>query len=125
MFLIPLQNSLFKVRVSNSEGDSSNADDHTGSHDHTASGSQTFYSHVTMVTMPPALQLPLATVSLAVSPPSLQHHFSPLPPMSSSAVSSRPLQQAALTKTQDKGIKRAFVPPMTPQPLRMQGVTQN
>lgn len=108
--------------MSNSEGDSSNADDHTGSHGHTASRPQTFHSCVTMVTLPPPLQLPQAAVSLAVSPPSPQHHFSPLPPMGSSAVSSRPLQQAALTKTQDKGTKRAFVPPMTPQPLRIQGV---
>ncbi|XP_029686652.1 probable ATP-dependent DNA helicase HFM1 isoform X3 [Takifugu rubripes] len=111
--------SLFKVQVSNSEGDSSNADGHTGSCSHTASRPQTFRSQVTMVTVPPPPQLPQATVSLAVSPPSPRHHFSPLPPTGSSAASSRPLQQAALAKTQDKGTKRAFVPPMTPQPLRI------
>lgn len=116
-----IKNSLFKVQVSNTGGDSSNADDHTGSRGHAASRPQTFHSQVTMVTVPPPLQLPQATVSLAVPPPSPQHHFSPLPPMGSSAASSRPLQQAALAKMQDKGTKRAFVPPMTPQPLRIQG----
>lgn len=107
--------------MSNTEGDSTNADGHTGSCGHAASRPQTFRSQVTMVTVPPPPQLPQATVSLAVSPPSPQHHFSPLPPTGSSAASSRPLQQAALAKTQDKGTKRAFVPPMTPQPLRIQG----
>lgn len=111
--------------MSNSGGDSLNADGHTGSRGHTASRPQTFHSQVTMVTVPPPLQLPQATVSLAVSPPSPQHPFSPLPPTGSSAASGRPLQQAALAKTQDKGTKRAFVPPMTPQPLCIQGAAMS
>ncbi|PWA13974.1 hypothetical protein CCH79_00017037, partial [Gambusia affinis] len=64
---------------------------------------QTFLSPVAMATVPPALQLPQAAVGKAAPP--------------FSATSMRPLQQAQHAETPDKGVKRAFVPPMTPQPL--------
>eukprot|EP00064_Thunnus_orientalis_P002269 superscaffoldBa00000159_g2276 len=113
---------LFKVQVLNSGGDSSNTDDlsSSGSSSQTASRPQTFLSQVTMVTVPPCLQPPRATVSQAAPPFHPKPPFSP-PPLGSSAASGRPPQQAAHAEMQDKGTKRAFVPPMTPQPLRIQG----
>ncbi|XP_028329079.1 probable ATP-dependent DNA helicase HFM1 [Gouania willdenowi] len=45
----------------------------------------------------------------------------PPPPLGSSAVSGRPLQQGPCADTQHKATKRALVPPMTPQPLHIQG----
>ncbi|KAI3375127.1 hypothetical protein L3Q82_021643, partial [Scortum barcoo] len=117
-----LPNSLFKVQVLNNGVDSSNTDDLSSSGSQTASRPQTFLSQVTMTTVPPPPpppQPPRATVSQAAPP------FPPKPPSSptplgSSAASGRPLQQAAHSEMQDKGTKRAFVPPMTPQPLRIQ-----
>ncbi|KAM7400961.1 hypothetical protein PAMA_005250 [Pampus argenteus] len=113
---------LFKVQVLNSGGDSSNTDDlsSSGSSSQTASRPQTFLSQVTMVTLPPPLQPPRATVSQAAPPPT-RKPLAPPPPLGSSAASGRPPQQAAHAEMQDKGTKRAFVPPMTPQPLRIQG----
>ncbi|XP_028448259.1 probable ATP-dependent DNA helicase HFM1 isoform X4 [Perca flavescens] len=114
----PLRRSLFKVQVLNSGGDSSNTDDlrsSSSSSSQTASRPQTFLSPVTMATGPPPLQPPRATVSQAAPP------FSPFPPppLGSSAASGRPPQKATHAETQ--GTKRAFVPPMTPQPLHIQG----
>uniref|UniRef100_UPI0037E94618 probable ATP-dependent DNA helicase HFM1 n=1 Tax=Semicossyphus pulcher TaxID=241346 RepID=UPI0037E94618 len=124
----PLRRSLFKVQVLNNGGDSLNTDDlRSGggsSSSQTASRPQTFLSQVTMATAlpppPPPLQPPRATVSQAAPPFYPKPPFSP-PPLGSSAASSRPPQQAAHAGMQDKGTKRAFVPPMTPQPLRIQG----
>ncbi|XP_033959695.2 probable ATP-dependent DNA helicase HFM1 [Pseudochaenichthys georgianus] len=74
-----------------------------------------------MTTAPlPPLHLPGATVRHAAPPFSPNTHFPP-PPLVFSAVSGRPPQQAAHAEAQDKGTKRAFVPPMTPQPLHIQG----
>lgn len=109
----------------NNGGDSSNTDDHTGSGRQTASRPQTFLSQVTMATVPPPPQLPQATVSQAAPPFSPKHRFSPPPSLDSSAASGRPPQQAAHAEMQDKGTKRVFVPPMTPQPLRIQGAALN
>lgn len=118
----PFHVSLFKVQVLNSGGDSSNTDDLSSSvsSSQTASRPQTFLSRVTMATVPPSPQPPQATVRQAVPP------FPPQPPLSSpslgsSAASGRPPQQAPHAEVQDKGTKRGFVPPMTPQPLRIQG----
>lgn len=77
---------------------------------------QTFLSSVAMATVPPAIQPPQAAVGKAVPP----FPCSP-PPLGSSAASVRPLQQAPHAEMLDKGTKRAFVPPMTPQPLHIQG----
>ncbi|KAM9349950.1 putative ATP-dependent DNA helicase HFM1 [Symphorus nematophorus] len=117
----PLRRSLFKVQVSNNGGDSSNTDDLSSSGSQTASRPQTFLSQVTIATVPPPLQPPQATVSQAAPPFSPKPHYSTPPPLGSSAVSGRPPQQAAHGETQDKGTKRAFVPPMTPQPLCIKG----
>ncbi|KAM6919896.1 putative ATP-dependent DNA helicase HFM1 [Lycodopsis pacificus] len=121
----PLRRSLFKVQVSNSGGDSSNIDDlirsSSSSRSQTASRPQTFLSAVAMVTVPPPLQPPRATVSQAASPRSPEPPSPPPPPLGSSAASDRPPQKAARAEMQDKGTKRAFVPPMTPQPLCIQG----
>ncbi|XP_076001011.1 putative ATP-dependent DNA helicase HFM1 [Genypterus blacodes] len=120
----PLRRSLFKPQrgqVLNSGGDSSNINDLSSS-SQTASRPQTFLSQVSMVTEPPRLQ-PLtatATASQAVPPLSPNPPFLP-PPVGSSAASGRPLQQATRAVRQDKGTKRAFVPPMTPQPLSIPG----
>ncbi|XP_032386453.1 probable ATP-dependent DNA helicase HFM1 isoform X2 [Etheostoma spectabile] len=114
----PLRKSLFKVQLLNSGGDSSNTDDLRSSiNSQTASRPQTFLSPVTMATVPPPLQPPLVTVSQAAPP------FSPFPPppLGSSAASDQPPQKAAHAEMRDKGTKRAFVPPMTPQPLHIQG----
>ncbi|XP_033993207.1 probable ATP-dependent DNA helicase HFM1 [Trematomus bernacchii] len=74
-----------------------------------------------MTTAPlPPLHMPGATVRQAAPPFSPNTHFPP-PPLVFSAVSGRPPQQAAHAEAQDKGTKRAFVPPMTPQPLHIQG----
>ncbi|XP_029309816.1 probable ATP-dependent DNA helicase HFM1 [Cottoperca gobio] len=118
----PLRRSLFKVQVLDSGGDSSNTDDlrNSGSSIQTASRPQTFLGPVTMATVPPPLQPPRATVRQAAPPFSSKPPFPP-PPMGLSAASGRPPHQAAHAETQDKGTKRAFVPPMTPQPLRIQG----
>jgi len=123
VFTSPSHNSLFKVQVLNSGGDSSNIDDlrsSSSSRSQTASRPQTFISAVAMVTVPPPLQPPRATVSQAASPRSPKP---PLPslPLGSSAASGRPPQTAARAEMQDKGTKRAFVPPMTPLPLCIQG----
>lgn len=117
----PSHNSLFKVQVLNSGGDSSNTDDLRSSSSQTASRPQTFLSPVTMATVPPPPpQPPQATVSQAAPPFSPKPPFPP-PPLGSSAASGQPPQQAAHAEMQDKGTKRAFVPPMTPQPLRIEG----
>ncbi|XP_074544724.1 putative ATP-dependent DNA helicase HFM1 [Halichoeres trimaculatus] len=71
---------------------------------------------------PPPLQPPRATVGQAAPPFFPGPPFSP-PPLGSSAASGRPPQQAAHAVMQDKGTKRAFVPPMTPQPLRIEANT--
>ncbi|XP_029929862.1 probable ATP-dependent DNA helicase HFM1 [Myripristis murdjan] len=117
----PLRRSLFKPlrgQVLNSGGDLSNTNDLSSSQ--TASRPQTFLSQVTMVTEPPPLQPPPATASQAAPPFSPKPPF-PLLPLGSSAASGRPPQQAAHVEMQDKGTKRALVPPMTPQPLHIQG----
>ncbi|KAG8014030.1 putative ATP-dependent DNA helicase HFM1, partial [Nibea albiflora] len=113
---------LFKVQVLNNGGDSSNTDDLSSGGSQTASRPQTFLSQVTMATVPPPLlHPPPATVSQAAPPP-----LSPKPrvsaplPLGSSAASGRPPQQAAHAEMQDKGTKRVFVPPMTPQALCIQ-----
>ncbi|XP_035525900.1 probable ATP-dependent DNA helicase HFM1 [Morone saxatilis] len=116
-----LRRSLFKVQVLNNGGDSSNTDDLSRSGSQTASRPQTFLSQVTMATVPPPLQPPRATVSQPAPPFSPKPPFSTPPPLGSSAASGRPPQQAAHAEMQDKGTKRAFVPPMTPQPLHIQG----
>ncbi|XP_071346356.1 probable ATP-dependent DNA helicase HFM1 isoform X2 [Trachinotus anak] len=118
----PLRRSLFKVQVLNSGGDSSNTDDlsGSGSSSQTASRPQTFLSQVTMATVPPPLQPPRTTVSQAAPPFPPKPPFSP-PPLGSSAASGRPPQQATHAEMPDKGTKRAFVPPMMPQPLCIQG----
>ncbi|CAG5896937.1 unnamed protein product, partial [Menidia menidia] len=97
------------------KGDSSTKDDlrSSSSSSQTTSGPQTFLSQVAMTTAPPSLQLPQATVGHAAPPFPFNPPLSP-PPLGSSAPSGRPPQQ-------DKGTKRAFVPPMTPQPLVIQG----
>lgn len=107
----------------NNGGESLNTDDPTGNGGQTASRPQTFRSEVTMETAPPPLQLPQATVTQAAPPSSPRRRFSTSPPLGSSAVSDRPPQQAAHAEMQDKGTKRAFVPPMTPQLLCIQGAT--
>ncbi|XP_063742496.1 probable ATP-dependent DNA helicase HFM1 [Eleginops maclovinus] len=119
----PLRRSLFKVQVWNSGGDSSNNDDLRNSGSQTASRPQTFLRPVTMTTAPPPpLRMPGATARQAAPPFSPNTRFPPPPPpLVCSAVSGRPPQQAAHAEAQDKGTKRAFVPPMTPQPLHIQG----
>ncbi len=113
--------SLFEVQVLNNGGDSSNTDDLSSSSSQTASRPQTFLRQVTMATVPPPLQPPWATVSQAPPPFSPNPLFSTPPPLDSSAASGRPPQQAAHAEMQDKGTKRVFVPPMTPQPLCIRG----
>ncbi|XP_047188173.1 probable ATP-dependent DNA helicase HFM1 isoform X2 [Scophthalmus maximus] len=118
-----LRRSLFKVQVSNSGGDSSHTDNlcsSSSSSSQTAPRSQTFLSQVTMATGPPPLQPPRATVCQAAPPFPPEPPFSP-PLMGSSAASGRPPQQATCSRMTDKGTKRAFVPPMTPRPLCIQG----
>ncbi|XP_034469557.1 probable ATP-dependent DNA helicase HFM1 isoform X1 [Hippoglossus hippoglossus] len=117
-----LRRSLFKVQVSNSGGDSSHTDDLSirGSSSQTASRPQTFLSQVAMATVPPPLQPPWATVCKAAPPFPPKPLFSP-PLLGSSAASGRPPQQATHSEMPDRATKRAFVPPMTPQPLCIQG----
>lgn len=119
-FSPPSNHSLFKVQVLSGGGDSSNTDDLSSGSSQTASRPQTFLRQVAMATVPPPSQPPRATVSQAAPPFPPQPPFS-LPPLGSSAASGRPPQQAPHAELQDKGTKRAFVPPMTPQPLRIQG----
>uniref|UniRef100_G3PSW6 Probable ATP-dependent DNA helicase HFM1 n=1 Tax=Gasterosteus aculeatus aculeatus TaxID=481459 RepID=G3PSW6_GASAC len=119
----PLRKSLFKVQMLNTGGDSSNIDDlrsssSSSSQSQTASRPQTFLSTVAMVTVPP-LQPPQATVSQAAS---LLSPKPPLPalPLGSSAARGRLPHTTANAEMQENGTKRAFVPPMTPQPLCIQ-----
>lgn len=95
-----------------------NTDDLSGSQ--TASRPQTFHSQVTMATAPPPFHQPRTTVSQPASTLPLKPPFTP-PPLGSTAASGRPPQQAAHAETQDKGTKRVFVSPMTPQPLQIRG----
>lgn len=113
----PSHNSLFEVPGLSSGGDLSNLDDLSSSQ--TASRPQTFLSQVTMATVPPLFQPSHASVSQAATFPP-KPSFPPLPP-GSTAVWGQPLREATHAGMQDKGTKRAFVPPMTPQPLRIQG----
>lgn len=83
---------------------------------------QTFLNQVAMTTVDPALQPLEVTVGPAAHFPSKPPL---LPPLGSSAVSRRPPYQAAHAEMQDKGTKRAFVSPMTPQPLHIQGSAQH
>lgn len=129
LFPPPSHNSLFNIQVYTSGGDSLNTGDlsSSGGSNQTTSRPQTFLSQVTMATAPPPppplpLQPPQATVGRAAPPFPSKPTLSP-PPMGSSAASGRPPQQAALAETQDKGTKKGFVPPMTPRPLLIQGVT--
>lgn len=118
--------SLFKAQVLNSGDDPLNSDDRTDGGRQTASRPQTFHSQVPMATVPPPPpQLPQATVRHAAPPLSPQRLFSPPPPLGSSAASGRPPQQAARAEMQDKGTKRVFVQPLTPQPLLVQGAALN
>ncbi|KAM4727735.1 putative ATP-dependent DNA helicase HFM1 [Anableps anableps] len=113
----PLQRSLFKSPVLSSAGDSStNVDLKISSRGKKTSRPQTFLSAVAMATVPPALQLSQPAVGKAVPP----FPCSP-PPPGSSAASVRPLQQTPRAEMLEKGTKRAFVPPMTPRPLHIQG----
>ncbi|XP_034038430.1 probable ATP-dependent DNA helicase HFM1 [Thalassophryne amazonica] len=116
-----LRRSLFKVQVSNNGGGSSNTGDLSCS-SQTPSRPQTFLSHVSMVTAPPPLSWPRATVSQALPAFSTKPPFSPTP-LGSSAASGQPPQQVAREAMKDKGTKRALVPPLTPQPLRIQGAS--
>ncbi|XP_065809388.1 probable ATP-dependent DNA helicase HFM1 [Labrus bergylta] len=121
----PLRRSLFKVQPLNKGGDSSNTHDLSGSNSQTASRPQTFLTQVTMATAtppppPPPLQPSRATISQGAPPFFPESSFSP-PPLGSSAASERPPRQTAHAEMQDKGTKRAFVLPMTPQPLCIQG----
>ncbi|XP_043988990.1 probable ATP-dependent DNA helicase HFM1 isoform X1 [Gambusia affinis] len=110
---LPLRRSLFRSPALSGAGDlSTNIDlqsrsGNGGGGGEKTSRPQTFLSPVAMATVPPALQLPQAAVGKAAPP--------------FSATSMRPLQQAQHAETPDKGVKRAFVPPMTPQPLHVQG----
>ncbi|XP_041847498.1 probable ATP-dependent DNA helicase HFM1 [Melanotaenia boesemani] len=113
----PLRRSLFKIPALTSRGDSSTRDDLRSSGiSQTASRPQTFLSQVAMTTVPPFLQPPQATFGHAAP----ESPLSP-PPLGSSAAIGRPPQQAQQAEMQDEGTKRAFVPPMTPQPLCIQG----
>ncbi|KAM9845417.1 putative ATP-dependent DNA helicase HFM1 [Aulostomus maculatus] len=119
----PLRRSLFKVPMLSGGGDSSNSDDlsRSSASSQTASRPQTFLSPVSIATGPtPPPKPPRVTVSQAAPHFPPEPPFSPLP-LDSSAASGRPPQQAAHAEMQDKGTKRAFVPPMMPQPLRIQG----
>nr|XP_015831544.2 probable ATP-dependent DNA helicase HFM1 isoform X2 [Nothobranchius furzeri] len=109
----PLRRSLFNIPRLDIRGDlSTKTDSNRLSSSHTMSRLQTFCSRVAMTTGSPALQPPQAAVGL-VAP------FSPEPPpLDPCAASSRPSQPAGL---QDRGTKRALVPPMMPQPLHIQG----
>ncbi|XP_024864995.1 probable ATP-dependent DNA helicase HFM1 [Kryptolebias marmoratus] len=120
----PLRRSLFKIPALDSRGDSSTNDDlKSGSSSQTTSRSQTFLNQVAMTTVHPALQPPEATVGHA-APFLSEPPLSP-PPLGSFAASGRPPHQAPHAEMQDKGTKRAFVPPMTPQPLHIQGSTHS
>ncbi|XP_069568611.1 probable ATP-dependent DNA helicase HFM1 [Brachyistius frenatus] len=116
----PLRRSLFKIQVLASGGVSSSTDDLSRSQ--TTSTPQTFLNQVTMTTVPPRLQPPQATVGRAAPPLPAEPPLPP-PPLGSSAASGRPPQQAPHAEMQDKGTKRAFVLPMTPQPLHIQGAS--
>ncbi|KAM8849670.1 putative ATP-dependent DNA helicase HFM1 isoform 2-T5 [Spinachia spinachia] len=110
----PLRKSLFKVQNIDDLRSSSSC-----SQTQTASRPQTFLSAVAMVTVPP-LQPPRATVSQAASLLSPKPPFPP-PPLGSSAARGRLPHTTANAEMQDNGTKRAFVPPMTPQPLCIRG----
>ncbi|XP_061587436.1 probable ATP-dependent DNA helicase HFM1 [Cololabis saira] len=120
----PLRRSLFKTSELTDRGDSSTKDDlrsnSSSSCSQTASRPQTFLSRVAMTTVPLSLHPPQATVGHAVPLFPSKPPLSP-PPLGSSAASGRLPQQVQHAKMQDKGTKRAFVPPMTPQPLQIQG----
>ncbi|XP_008431580.1 probable ATP-dependent DNA helicase HFM1 isoform X2 [Poecilia reticulata] len=112
---LPLRRSLFRSPALSGAGDlSTNVDlkscSRNGGGGEKISRPQTFLNPVAMATVPPALQLPQAAIGKAAPPFSC-----------SSAVSVRPLQQAPHAETPYKGAKKAFVPPMTPQPLHIQG----
>ncbi|XP_029971671.1 probable ATP-dependent DNA helicase HFM1 isoform X2 [Salarias fasciatus] len=113
------------MHVLTSGGDSSKMDDLSGGgsgSQTTTSTPQTFLSQVTMTTVPPPPPPPPpeATVGHA-APPLPSKPPRSTPPLGSSAASGRPSQQAPHAEMQDKGTKRAFVPPMTPRPLHIQG----
>ncbi|XP_028283310.1 probable ATP-dependent DNA helicase HFM1 [Parambassis ranga] len=119
----PLRRSLFKIQVLPGGGEASNRDDFStdGSSRQTTSRPQTFLSQVTMTTAPPPpIQSPQATVGHTAPPVPSRPLFLPRP-LGSSAANDRPPQQAAHAQKQDKGTRRAFIPPMTPQPLRIEG----
>ncbi|XP_037537228.1 probable ATP-dependent DNA helicase HFM1 [Nematolebias whitei] len=118
-----LRRSLFKIPDMASRGDSStNNDLKSSSSSQTTSRPQTFLNQVAMTTVDPALQPLEETVGPAAPFPSKPPL---LPPPLGSAVSRRPLYQAPHAEMQDKGTKRAFVPPMTPQPLHIPGSTNS
>ncbi|KAM8839530.1 putative ATP-dependent DNA helicase HFM1 isoform 1-T1 [Synchiropus picturatus] len=106
--------SLLKVPSFIRGGDSSNTDDVSGSRH-----AQTFSSRVTMATISPC-QPPQTTGSQAL-PPRPSKPLLPPPPLGSSASRGRPQPQTAHAEMQDKGTKRAFVPPLTPQLLHIPG----
>ncbi|KAM6918287.1 LOW QUALITY PROTEIN: putative ATP-dependent DNA helicase HFM1 [Xenentodon cancila] len=118
----PLRRSLFKISELTDRGDSSTKDDlrSNSSCSQTTSRPQTFLSRVAMTTVPLSLQPPQATVGHAVPLFPSKPPLSP-PPLGSSAASGRLPQQVQHAEMLDKGTKRAFVPPMTPQPLHIQG----
>lgn len=102
-------------------------DDHMAGGKQATSRTQTFPGqvHIAMVPLPPPFpfppEKPRATLGQVAPPPSLECPFSPCTPLGSLAESSRHQQQAAHADMQDRGIKRALIPPMTPQPLHIQG----
>ncbi|MEQ2307495.1 ATP-dependent DNA helicase MER3 [Ameca splendens] len=114
-------NSLFKSPVLSNGCNLSTNTNFKGSSGYSSSSEktstpQTFLSPVSMATMPCAPQPRQAAVGHAAPPfPCLT------PPLGSSAASVRPLQQAPHAEMRDKSTKRAFVPPMTPQPLYIEG----
>ncbi|XP_035993787.1 probable ATP-dependent DNA helicase HFM1 [Fundulus heteroclitus] len=116
---LPLRRSLFRnPALSSARNLSTNTDltSGSGNSNEKTSTPRSFLSPVAMATGPPALQLPQAAVGHAAPPfPCLP------PPLGSCAASVRPLQQAPRAETLDRSTKRAFVPPMTPQPLHIQG----
>lgn len=101
----PLRRSLFKVQVSDDGGDLSNTNDLSSS-SQTAFRPQTFLGQVTMATAPPPSPL-LQPLQATVHQTSAVPLLSPANPSFSSTA-----------ETQDR---RAFVLPMTHQPLCIQG----
>lgn len=102
--------------------DSSTKNDPETSSSQTASTPEVYRNQVTMTTVPLPLQPLQATVGHLTSPFTLKP-FLLQPPLGFSAPSGRLSQAAQRAETQSA--RRAVVPPMTPQPLHIQGLTQH